>query len=159
MSEQMDTRTLRDAFGAFPTGVVAVAAQVDGRIVGLAASSFTSVSLEPPLVSFSVAKNSTTWPDLRRAEHLGVTVLAEDHGALCRQLAGPARERFTSIALDITDSGAVMLTEGIAQYDCTIREELEAGDHVIVLLQLHAVVVHSRGQPLIFHRSEFGRLA
>jgi flavin reductase (DIM6/NTAB) family NADH-FMN oxidoreductase RutF len=159
MSEQMDSKMLRDAFGAFPTGVVAVAAQVDGRLVGLAASSFTSVSLEPPLVSFSVAKDSTTWPDLRRAEHLGVTVLAEDHGALCRQLAGPARERFTGVALDITDSGAVMLTEGIAQYDCTVRQELEAGDHVIVLLQLHAVVVRSRGQPLIFHRSEFGRLA
>lgn len=158
-SEQMDNRMLRDAFGAFPTGVVAVAAQVDGRLVGLAASSFTSVSLEPPLVSFSVAKGSTTWPELRRAEHLGVTVLAEDHGALCRQLAGPAQERFTGVAFEITDSGAVMLTEGIAQYDCTVREELEAGDHVIVLLQLHAVVVHSRGQPLIFHRSEFGRLA
>lgn len=158
-SEQMDSRMLRDAFGAFPTGVVAVAAQVDGRMVGLAASSFTSVSLEPPLVSFSVAKDSTTWPDLRRAEHLGVTVLAEDHGALCRQLAGPARERFTGVALDITDSGAVMLAEGIAHYDCTVREELEAGDHVIVLLRIHAVVVHNRGQPLIFHRSEFGRLA
>jgi flavin reductase (DIM6/NTAB) family NADH-FMN oxidoreductase RutF len=159
MSQQMDSRMLRDAFGAFPTGVVAVAAQVDGRLVGLAASSFTSVSLEPPLVSFSVAKGSTTWPKLRRAEHLGVTVLAEDHGALCRQLAGPAQERFTGVAFEITDSGAVMLTEGIAQYDCTVHEELEAGDHVIVLLKLHAVVVHSRGQPLIFHRSEFGRLA
>jgi flavin reductase (DIM6/NTAB) family NADH-FMN oxidoreductase RutF len=159
ISEQMDRRMLRDAFGAFPTGVVAVAAQVNGRLVGLAASSFTSVSLDPPLVSFSVAKGSTTWPELRRAEHLGVTVLAEDHGALCRQLAGPAQERFSGVALDITDSGAVMLTEGIAQYDCTVREELEAGDHVIVLLQLHAVVVRSRGQPLIFHRSEFVRLA
>ena len=158
MSEQMDSRMLRDAFGAFPTGVVAVAAQVDGRLMGLAASSFASVSLEPPLVSFCVAKGSTTWPELRKAEHLGVTVLAEDHGALCRQLAGPAQERFSGIAFEITDSGAVMLTEGIAQYDCTVREELEAGDHVIVLLQLHAVVVHSRGQPLIFHRSEFGRL-
>jgi flavin reductase (DIM6/NTAB) family NADH-FMN oxidoreductase RutF len=159
ISEQMDRRMLRDAFGAFPTGVVAVAAQVDGRLVGLAASSFTSVSLEPPLVSFSVAKGSSTWPELRQAEHLGVTVLAEDHGALCRQLAGPAQERFTGVALEITDSGAVMLIGGIAQYDCTVREELEAGDHVIVLLQLHAVVVHGRRQPLIFHRSEFGRLA
>ena len=158
MSEQMDSRMLRDAFGAFPTGVVAVAAQVDGRLMGLAASSFASVSLEPPLVSFCVAKGSSTWPELRKAEHLGVTVLAEDHGALCRQLAGPAQERFSGIAFEITDSGAVMLTEGIAQYDCTVREELEAGDHVIVLLQLYAVVVHSRGQPLIFHRSEFGRL-
>lgn len=159
MSEQMDKRMLRDAFGAFPTGVIAVAAQVDGRLVGLAASSFTSVSLEPPLVSFSVAKGSTTWPELRRAEHLGVTVLAEEHGALCRQLAGPAEGRFTGVAFEITDSGAVMLTEGIAQYDCSVREEFEAGDHIIVLLQLHAAVVHSRGKPLIFHRSEFGRLA
>ncbi|NEU94726.1 MULTISPECIES: flavin reductase family protein [Bradyrhizobium] len=159
MSEQMDSRMLRDAFGAFPTGVVAVAAQVDGKLMGLAASSFTSVSLDPPLVSFSVAKGSTTWPDLRRAEHLGVTVLAEDHGALCRQLAGPAPERFTGVAFEITDSGAVMLAEGIAQYDCSVRDEFEAGDHIIVLLKLHAVVVHSRRQPLIFHRSEFGRLA
>ncbi|MBW7970177.1 flavin reductase family protein [Bradyrhizobium sp. BR 10289] len=158
-SDQMDRRVLRDAFGAFPTGVVAVAAQVDGRLIGLAASSFTSVSLQPPLVSFCVAKGSTTWPELRRAEHLGVTVLAEDHGALCRQLAGPAQERFSGAAIEITDTGAVMLTEGIAQYDCTIREELEAGDHLIVLLQLHAVVVHNGGQPLIFHRSDFGRLA
>ena len=159
MSEQMDSRMLRDAFGAFPTGVVVVAAQVDERLVGLAASSFTSVSLAPPLVSFSVAKGSTTWPDLRRAEHLGVTVLAEDHGALCRQLAGPAPERFTGVAFEIADSGAVLLAEGIAQYDCSVRDEFEAGDHIIVLLKLHAVVVHSRRQPLIFHRSEFGRLA
>jgi len=159
MSEQMDKRMLRDAFGAFPTGVVAVAAQVDRRLVGLAASSFTSVSLEPPLVSFSVAKGSTTWPELRRAEHLGVTVLAEDHGALCRQLAGPAPERFTGVAFEITDRGAVMLTDGVAQYECSVREEFEAGDHIIVLLHLHSVVVQSRGKPLIFHRSEFGRLA
>lgn len=155
----MNSRTLRDAFGAFPTGVVAVAAKVDGRLVGLAASSFTSVSLDPPLASFSVAKGSATWPDLRRAKHLGVTVLAEDHGPLCRQLAGPAQERFTDVVFEITDSDAVMLAEGIAQYDCTVREELEAGDHIIVLLQLHSVVVHNCRQPLIFHRSEFGRLA
>ena len=159
MSEQIDSRMLRDAFGAFPTGVVAVAAQVDGRLLGLAASSFTSVSLEPPLVSFSVAKGSTTWPELRRAEHLGVTVLAEDHGALCRQLAGPAQERFTGVTVEITDSGAVMIAEGIAQYDCTLREEFEAGDHVIILLHLRGFVADSSGKPLIFHRSEFGRLA
>ncbi|WP_432838354.1 flavin reductase family protein [Dactylosporangium sp. CA-092794] len=158
MSKQLDSRMLRDAFGAFPTGVVAVAASIEGRLVGLAASSFTSVSLEPPLVSLSVAKGSTTWPELRRAEHLGVTVLAEDHGALCRQLSGPAQQRFTGVAFEITDRGAVMLAEGIAQYDCTIRDEFEGGDHVIVLLELHAVAQRP-GQPLIFHRSEFARLA
>ena len=69
----------------FPTGVVAVASRVDGGLVGLAASSFTSVSLDPPLVSFSVATTSRTWPTLRRAAHLGLTVLAEHHGAVCRR--------------------------------------------------------------------------
>ena len=66
-NQDLDPVRLRQAFGIFPSGVVAVAAQVDGEHVGLAASSFTSVSLEPPLVSFSIANASRTWPDLRRA--------------------------------------------------------------------------------------------
>ena len=66
-NQDLDPARLREAFGVFPSGVVAVAAEVDGELVGLAASSFTSVSLEPALVSFSVANTSKTWPDLRRA--------------------------------------------------------------------------------------------
>ena len=88
---------LREAFGVFPSGVVAVAAEVDGELVGLAASSFTSVSLDPPLVSFSVANTSKTWPALRRAAHLGLTVLADHHGEVCRQLAGPVEHRFDDV--------------------------------------------------------------
>jgi flavin reductase (DIM6/NTAB) family NADH-FMN oxidoreductase RutF len=76
-NQDLEPTRLRKAFGVFPTGVVAVAAEVDGRLVGLAASSFTSVSRDPPLVSFSIANVSRTWPDLRRAVHLGVTVLAD----------------------------------------------------------------------------------
>lgn len=81
-NQDLDAARLRKAFGIFPTGVVAVAAEVDGELIGLAASSFTSVSLDPPLVSVSIANGSKTWPDLRRAGHLGVTVLA-DHQARC----------------------------------------------------------------------------
>ena len=75
-NQDLDPKRLREAFGIFPSGVVAVAAEVDGKPVGLAASSFTSVSLDPPLVSFSIANTSKTWPDLRRAPHLGVSILA-----------------------------------------------------------------------------------
>ena len=157
-NQDLDPRRLRDAFGIFPSGVVAVAANVDGRPVGLAASSFTSVSLEPPLVSISVAKSSKTWPDLRRSAHLGVTILAEHHDEVCRQLAGPVDERFTDIAVTTSDQGAVTLDDGLARFDCTIHREVEAGDHLIILLELHAVQ-HSAGQPLVFHRSTFGRLA
>ena len=158
-NQDLDPARLRQAFGAFPSGVVAVAAEVDGELVGLAASSFTSVSLDPPLVSFSVANTSKTWPDLRRAEHLGVTILADHHGDLCRQLAGPVGDRFDGIAVSATDEGAVTLDEGLARFDCTIYREVEAGDHLIVLLRLHAVEHPETGSPLIFHRSGFGRLA
>jgi flavin reductase (DIM6/NTAB) family NADH-FMN oxidoreductase RutF len=158
-NQDLDPARLRKAFGLFPTGVVAVAAEVDGRLTGLAASSFTSVSLDPPLVSFSVASTSKTWPDLRRAAHLGVTVLADHHGEVCRQLAGPVDRRFDGVAVKASDQGAITLDEGLARFDCTIYREVEAGDHVIVLLRLHAVEHPETGSPLIFHRSGFGRLA
>lgn len=157
-NQDLDPAALRQAFGIFPTGVVAVAAVVDGQRVGLAASSFTSVSLDPPLVSFSIARTSKTWPDLRRATHLGVTILAEHHGSVCRQLAGEPADRFDGLAVSVSDDGALMLDEGLARFDCTIYREVEAGDHLIVLLRLHAVE-HAAGQPLVFHRSGFGRLA
>ena len=92
-NQDLDPAQLRQAFGIFPSGVVAVAAEVDGRLVGLAASSFTSVSLDPPLVSFSIANTSKTWPDLRRASHLGVTVLAHHHGLVALWDVATGRER------------------------------------------------------------------
>ena len=156
-NQDLDPRRLRDAFGTFPSGVVAVAAEVDGRPVGLAASSFTSVSLDPPLVSVSIAHTSKTWPDLRRAPHLGVTVLADHHEAVCRALAGPVERRFDDLAWSTTAGGAVVLDDGLASFDCTIYREVEAGDHVLVLLELQTVTqAEGTPSPLVFHRSGFG---
>jgi flavin reductase (DIM6/NTAB) family NADH-FMN oxidoreductase RutF len=158
-NQDLDPERLRAAFGVFPTGVVAVAAEVDAALVGLAASSFTSVSLDPPLVSFSIARTSKTWPDLRRATHVGVTVLADHQGSVCRQLAGSPGHRFDGVPLRISDEGAVTLDDGIASFDCTIHSEVEAGDHVVVFLNLHAVEHTDSTAPLVFHRSSFGKLA
>jgi flavin reductase (DIM6/NTAB) family NADH-FMN oxidoreductase RutF len=152
----LDPGRLRAAFGAFPSGVVAVAARVDEQLVGLVASSFTSVSLDPPLVSFSIANTSRTWPALCRAGHLGVTVLADHHGAAARQLAGPSDTRFDGLDVTLSDDGAVTLADGIAWFDTTIDKEMEAGDHTIVLLRLHAAAHADRSLPLVFHRSGFG---
>ena len=158
-NQDLDPNGLREAFGVFPSGVVAVAAEVNGELVGLAASSFTSVSLEPALVSFSVANTSKTWPTLRRAAHLGVTILADHHDVVCRQLAGPVEQRFDGLAVTTTEDGAALLDEGLARFDCTVYREVEAGDHTIVLLELHAVEHVDSSSPLVFHRSAFGRLA
>lgn len=158
-NQDLDPDRLREVFGVFPSGVVAVAAQVDGGPVGLAASSFTTVSLEPPLVSFSVATTSRTWPQLREAGHLGVTVLADHHDTACRQLAGPVADRFTGLPVSATDDGALTLDDGLARFDCTIHDEVAAGDHVLVLLRVHAVEHADTAQPLLFHRSGFGSIS
>lgn len=154
--QNLDPTRLRTVFSAFPTGVVAVATQVDDQLVGLAASSFTTVSLDPPLVCFSIANASRTWPALRRAAHLGVTVLADHHHTVARQLAGPTDTRFNGLNVTISDNGAVTLADGIAWFDTTIHQHVEAGDHTIVLLRLHAAEHVDRSLPLVFHRSGFG---
>jgi flavin reductase (DIM6/NTAB) family NADH-FMN oxidoreductase RutF len=158
-NQDLDPDRLRRAFGIFPTGVVAVAARVSDQLLGLAASSFTSVSLEPPLVSVSIANGSKTWPDLRRATHLGVTILADHHRVVARQLAGPVDGRFTGLEVTLSDGGAVTLADGLARFDTTIYREIEAGDHTIVLLRLRAIEHPADDSlPLVFHRSGFGRL-
>jgi flavin reductase (DIM6/NTAB) family NADH-FMN oxidoreductase RutF len=159
-NQDLDGDRLREVFGIFPSGVVAVAALVDGAPVGLAASSFTSVSLDPPLVSFSIANTSKTWPHLRRSAHLGVTILADHHSTVARQLAGAVDRRFDGLTLTATADGAITLDDGLAQFDTAIHREVPAGDHTIVLLRLHAVrrAGLADPSPLVFHRSRFGRV-
>ncbi len=159
---ELDPRALRDAYGTFPSGVVAVAAQHGSQLVGIAASSFTSVSLDPPLVQVCVASSSRTWPALREAGRdggrLGISVLAEHHDVLCRQLAGPAQSRFAGLGLTLTGDGAVLLDDAVSTFTVSVAQEVEAGDHVIVLLQVHDLAPGAAGDPLVFHRSGFARL-
>lgn len=160
VSGDLDHAALRQAFGAFPSGVVAVAAEVAGVTVGMVASSFTSVSLSPALVSFCVAEESSTWPVLRRAPRIGVSVLAAHHDRVCRQLAGAASERFSGLSLHRSHDGAVILDDAVVAYGTSVHAEIPAGDHTLVLLRLHAVGQGDvEDAPLVFHRSAFGRLA
>jgi flavin reductase (DIM6/NTAB) family NADH-FMN oxidoreductase RutF len=159
LNSKLDPILLRRAFGAFPSGVVAVAAEVDGVRSGMVASSFTSVSLDPALVSFSVANNSATWPLLRTSAHLGLSVLADHHDAVCRQLAGPVQHRFDGLSTTCTEDGALLLDDAVATFECSLHQEVAAGDHTMVLLALHAVKDTGTALPLVFHRSAFGRLS
>ena len=88
-----------------------------------------------------------------------MTVLADHQGAVCRQLAGDPLGRFDGVPVRVSEDGAVTLDEGLARFDCTIYDEVGAGDHVVVLLELHAVDQSDTSGPLVFHRSGFGKLA
>ena len=154
-----DTAVLRQAYGCFPSGVTAVCAVRDGAPVGIAASSFTSVSVDPPLVSLCVQSTSTTWPQLADRERLGVSVLGSTQGAACRQIASKTHDRFAGVGWGATAQGAVLLHDAAAWLDCSVYEVLPAGDHKLVLLRVHALRMHSDIAPLVFHASGFRGLA
>ena len=151
--------TMRHAFGAFPTGVTAIAGLVDAAPVGLAANSFTSVSLDPPLASVCISVASTTWPRLRRSGRLGISVLSHDQQDACRRLAARGVDRFAGLAWQATREGAVVLPGASAWFDCSIQQEIRAGDHEVVLLAMHRLGRDTRVRPLVFHGGRFRRLA
>jgi flavin reductase (DIM6/NTAB) family NADH-FMN oxidoreductase RutF len=157
--ESLDPATLRRVLGAFPTGVTALAALVDGVPVGMAANSFTSVSLDPPLVSVCVATASATWASLRRADRIGVSVLSHRQETASRQLAARGIDRFAGLSWYPTDDGAVLLDHASAWFDCAIEREIRAGDHDIVLLAVTRLGTDPSRPPLVFHGSKYRRLA
>jgi flavin reductase (DIM6/NTAB) family NADH-FMN oxidoreductase RutF len=130
----------------------------DGRPEGLAASSFTSVSIEPPLVSICVARSSATWPVLREAPCLGLSVLAEDHGPIARALATKGIDRFADVRWEESTEGAVFVHGSALWLDCAQFDELSAGDHDIVVLAVRRVWTYPTVSPLVFHGSAFRAL-
>ena len=158
-ARNLDPTVLRRVLAAFPTGVTALAALVEGEPAGLAANSFTSVSLDPPLVSVCVATASRTWPRLRGAARIGVSVLSHRQEEASRRLAARGADRFAGLSWVPTGDGAVLLEHASAWFDCSIEREIRAGDHDIVLLAVHDLGTDPRLPPLVFHGSRYRRLA
>jgi flavin reductase (DIM6/NTAB) family NADH-FMN oxidoreductase RutF len=149
---------LRRAFGSFPSGVAAVCARVDKVPVGMAASSFTSVSVDPPLVSVCIQKTSSTWPVLRECARLGLSVLAENHDQAVRQLASKDGDRFAGVEWDAGPCDSLFIRGSSAWMEVSLFEEVPAGDHIIALLEVHGLDTAEHTLPLIFHGSQFHKM-
>lgn len=156
---QFDQGLLRQAFGCFPSGVTAFCGLRGGSPEGMAASSFTTVSLEPPLVSVCVANTSTTWPKLAELGRLGLSVLADEHALVARSLSAKNGDRFAEVAWTSTDSGAVFVHGATLWLECAPFKRVAAGDHEIVVLQITALAMYPDVSPIVFHRSSFRELS
>jgi len=150
---------LREAFGCFPSGVTAVCALIDGVPCGMAASSFTSVSVAPPLVSVCFQRTSTTWPKLCDRPRLGLSVLAEGQDDACLRLSAKDGDRFRGVDWEAGPDDSVFITGSSAWLECSLHEEVPAGDHLIALLRIHRLNTATTTPPLVFHGSRFRRLA
>jgi flavin reductase (DIM6/NTAB) family NADH-FMN oxidoreductase RutF len=158
MRSALEPLRLRRVLGSFPTGVTVIAALVDDVPAGLAANSFVSVSLHPPMVSVCVAHSSTTWPILRRVSRLGVSVLGAHQEHAGRQLSARNVDRFAGLRWRTSPDGAILLDGSSAWLDCGIEREIPAGDHDIVLLRVHDLDADPEVAPLVFHGSRYRRL-
>ena len=152
------TADLRTVFGAFPTGVAAVCGRDGDEPVGMTVSTFTPVSLDPPLLSLCVQRTSATWPRLRQAAALGVSILGEHHGPAGLQLSSTTGDRFAGLETRTAGSGSVFLSDPCAWFDCTLEAEHPAGDHVIALLRIDGCGRSASVAPLVVHGSRFRRL-
>jgi 3-hydroxy-9,10-secoandrosta-1,3,5(10)-triene-9,17-dione monooxygenase reductase component len=155
---EIDSAEFRQVLGHFATGVTVITAAADGGPVGLAVNSFTSVSLDPPLVAFCAANSSSTWPSIQAAGHFCVNIVAEDQQEVCRLFATKGADRFTSIGWrTATHSGAPILEDVLAWIDCAIDAEHQAGDHIIVVGRVNEIGVERDGTPLVFYKGGYGR--
>lgn len=125
--------------------------------IGLAVSSFTSVSLDPPLVAFCVTRASSSWPRLRESGAFCVNILADDQEALARVFAAHGVDRFQGVGWRPAPSGALILAGALAWIDCTIEAEHPAGDHFIVVGRVRDMDPAHEGRPLVFYRGGYGR--
>lgn len=159
-SVAFDAADFRKVLGHYPTGVCAVTSiQPDGAPVGMTVGSFTSVSLDPPLVAFFPDRKSSTWPKIERAGRFCVNVLASSQQDYCRILATKAENKFELIAYRLSRSGLPILDGVIAWVDCRIYSIQEAGDHFIVVGRVMELDIGEADGPLLFFQGGYGNFA
>ncbi|WP_067438018.1 flavin reductase family protein [Nocardioides jensenii] len=158
MTSHLDVTELRHAFSCFPSGLAALCSLDGGVPIGIVASSFTSVSLDPPLVSVCIQKSSRTWPALRSRSSLGISVLAAGHDSVASSLAAREGDRFKDVPWYVDGVDAVLIDGSVATFECIAHSEFDAGDHIIAVFE---VLTHSwdlQREPLVFHHSKFRTL-
>jgi len=158
-SHTTDRNAFRRTLGHFCTGVVVVTALDDGMPVGMTCQSFSSLSLDPPLVMFSPAHTSTTWPRIRRAGQFAVNILAASQEALCRTFAVSGADKFSAVTWRPGLTGAPLLDGSVAHIECRLESVTSGGDHDIVIGAPVAMAELGNLDPLLFFRGAYGRFA
>ncbi|MEM9128391.1 MAG: flavin reductase family protein [Pseudomonadota bacterium] len=159
MMETFDQHEFRSVLGTFATGVVIVSTCLDGKPEGMTIGAFTSVSLAPPLVAFLPAKNSKTWPRIRKSEKFTINILGHDQEELCRTFARTSEEKFSGVSWVTSDHGTPHLEGALAWLNCKIYNEFDAGDHDIVVGEVSSLFRGQDKDPLVFHSGKFRTLA
>jgi flavin reductase (DIM6/NTAB) family NADH-FMN oxidoreductase RutF/DNA-binding IclR family transcriptional regulator len=160
MTLPIEPGRFREVLGHFPTGVVVITGMdAEANPVGLAIGSFSSVSLNPPLVAFMPDRSSTSWPRIRDSGRFCVNILGADQEAVCRSFAVSGGNKFAELAWKPAGSGSPIIDGVLAWIDCDIDVVHEAGDHFIVIGAVRDLDVASTAPPLVFFQGGYGRFS
>jgi flavin reductase (DIM6/NTAB) family NADH-FMN oxidoreductase RutF/DNA-binding IclR family transcriptional regulator len=161
MPDPHDPRWFRQVLGQYPTGVCAVTTiEADGTPNGFVVGSFTSVSLDPPLVAFFPDKSSTSWPKIEATRKFCINILSDEQEDICRKFAAKGTDRFEGVEWrPAPATGCPILADVVAWIDCDLGEVTEAGDHYIVLGEVRDLDIEESSLPLLFFQGGYGRFA
>jgi 3-hydroxy-9,10-secoandrosta-1,3,5(10)-triene-9,17-dione monooxygenase reductase component len=155
--DQIDQTDFRHVMSHLPTGVVAVTGveATTAQPVGMIVGTFASLSLDPPLVAFSIARTSSSWPKVRSGGRFSASVLAEGQDAVCRSLSRKSGDKFADVDWHASPDGAPRINGAVAWIDCELTQELDGGDHLIVIARVLRMST-GPGEPLVFHKGKLG---
>ncbi len=154
----IDPQELRRALGSFPTGVSIVTTRdAEGNPRGMTANSFTSVSLDPPLILVCVSKMASSFPAFGGCDAFAVNLLHEKQGRISSLFASKVVDKFADIDHDIFHTGAPVLSDCLTWFDCTVHERVDAGDHVVLLGRVEAFATTAL-KPLAFCRGRYAEV-
>lgn len=154
-AQEADKRQLRNLLGQFATGVTVVTTVgQDNRQVGMTANSFTSVSLEPPLILWNIAKSATNVDDFCQSQHFAINILNEQQHHTSNHFAKSAENKFAQLDQVGEVLGVPVLTDALAVLVCKTHQLIEAGDHYIIIGQIEQCQ-HNTGRPLLFHNGKY----
>lgn len=157
---RIDPQQYRQVLGQYPTGVCVVTSTGnDGAAAGMVVGSFTSVSLDPPLIGFFPDRGSSSWPRVAAANRFCVNILSAQQENVCRKLASKDPDKFAAIGHRPSPLGSPILDGAIAWIDCDLHSVSEAGDHFAVLGLVRQLEVAESGLPLLFFQGGYGRFA
>jgi 3-hydroxy-9,10-secoandrosta-1,3,5(10)-triene-9,17-dione monooxygenase reductase component len=146
---------LRHILGHFATGLTVITAATPGGPAGFTCQSFSSLSLEPALVSFNPSRTSSTWPLLRQAGRFTVNILPAEHRHLAAQFARPGTDKFDGVRHTASPLGNPVLEDALAWVDCELHQEYDGGDHTIVIGAVRALGARQDAEPLLFFKGEY----
>lgn len=150
-----DSRQLRNALGRFPTGVTVITTRTpDGKREGLTANSFSALSLDPPLVLWSIVRRSGSLPGFLASGHFAINVLASSQSDLSHRFATPSEDKFGGLDLDEGFGGSPLLPGTLASFECRTETTVDGGDHVLFVGRVHKIR-YATGEPLIFNAGRY----